>query len=88
MSAVRGGGGVVQFEHFADKGERVVFIRCGRPHFFVLKTSDFSKFYVCQTCVSTNRERLSHGEHFADKGGAIFFLFCADVLYGRPLTRT
>jgi len=26
-----------------DKG----FFRCGRPHFLVQKTSDFSKFMVC-----------------------------------------
>jgi len=39
MSAVKGGLCLSS----ADKGE---FFRCGRPHFLVQKTSDFSKFKV------------------------------------------
>jgi len=42
----QGGGGFVQCGHFADKGKRV-FFRCGCPHFFAQKPSNFSKFMVC-----------------------------------------
>jgi len=34
----------VQYRHFSDNRG---FFRCGRPHFLVQKTSDFSKFMVC-----------------------------------------
>jgi len=30
-----------------SQGEEGWFFRCGRPHFFVQKTSEFSKFMVC-----------------------------------------
>jgi len=60
------------------------FFKCGYPNFLAQKTSDFSKFMVCQH---------GHGWRavepvwtFCRQGGkGINFLrFCADVFYGRP----
>jgi len=52
------------------------FLKCGRPHFLVQKTSDF--WYV----------RMDKGGWgSADKGdGVNFSRICADVFYRRPLT--
>jgi len=59
-----------------------VFFRCGRPHFLVQITSDFSKYMVCLH----GQGGLSQCGHFVDKRKGVNFLrFCADVFYGRPL---
>jgi len=56
------------------------FFRCGHPHFFAQKTSDFSKFMVCQNGQG-GKGLLSQCKHFVDKGeGVNFSRFCADVL--------
>jgi len=60
----------------ADK-EGVGFFRCGCPHFLAQKTSDFFIMYGVSA--------RTRGWASADKGGG--GQFCADVLYGRPLTR-
>jgi len=57
------------------------FFRCGRPHFLVKNTSDFSKFMVCPH--GQRRRGVEQCGHFANKGGR-FSRFCADVIYGRP----
>jgi len=60
------------------------FFGCGRPNFLAQKTSEFSKFMVCQH--GQGGRGLSQCEHFSDKGeGVNFSRFCADVLYERPL---
>jgi len=56
------------------------FFRCGRPHFLVQNTSDFSKLMVCPH----GQWRLSQCGNFSDNGSN-FSRFCADVLYGRLL---
>jgi len=73
----KGGGGLSQCGHFADKGVNF-------SHFLMQKTSDFSKF----GCVRTDKGGggLSQCEYFADKG-VNFSRVCVDVLYGRPLFR-
>jgi len=63
-------------------GERG-FFRYRRPHFFVQKTREFSKFMVCPH----GQGWLSQCGHFSDKGGVNFSRFCADVFYGRPLSK-
>jgi len=59
------------------------FFRCGRPHFLMQKTSDFSKFMVCPY------GQGGRGSASADKRERVkFSRFCADFLYGRPLIVT
>jgi len=62
-------GGLSSANIFRIRGGRL--FRCGRPHVFAQKTSDFLNLW----CIR------------ADKGeGDQFSQFCADVFYGRPLT--
>jgi len=64
-----------------------MFFKCERPHFLVQKTLDFAKFMVCPQSAWKKGEELIQCGNFADKGvGVNFSRFCADVLYGRPLT--
>jgi len=65
--------GVVQFGHYADK-ER--FFRCGRQHFRVQKTLDFSKFIWCV--------RRSHGKEGRD---CLYLNLAKLVVTGGSLTR-
>jgi len=70
------GEGLVQCRHFVSKG-----FRCGRPHFLVQKTSDFSKFMLCPH----GQGRDSASADVADnRGGGQFFLrFCTNVFHRR-----
>jgi len=62
--------GFVQCGHFADKWDKG-FFRCRCPNFLVQKTSDFSKFLVCQH----RQGGLSKCGHFSDKeGGKVNFV--------------
>jgi len=59
------------------------FLRRGRLHFSLQKSSDFSKFMVRPH----EQGRLSQRGHSADKWGEVnFSRFCADVFYGQLLT--
>jgi len=60
----QGGGGLSS----ANKGEG--FFRCGRPHFFGAKTSDFSKFMM--SARTRRKGELSQCRHIADKEEPIF----------------
>jgi len=70
------GGGFVQCGHFANKGEEG-FFRCGHLPFLAKKTSDFSKFMVCQ-----QGRRLSQCGHFSNKDGMgqFFAILCGRLL--------
>jgi len=73
-------GGICLVRTFCGQGGG--FFRCGRLHFLVQKTSDFSKFMVCP-----HGQERRRGWTSADKRwGVNFSRFCADVFYGRPLT--
>jgi len=71
--------GVCPVRTFCGQGWRG-FFRCGRPHFLVQKTSDFSKFMV----YPHGQGRLSQCGHFAVKGGQFFANLCGHVLWTAP----
>jgi len=71
------GWGLSIAEFFGQGG----FFKCGRPHFLMQKTSDFSKFMVCPH----GQGQLSQLGHFSGKEEEVNFsrFFAED---GQPLT--
>jgi len=84
MSVVKGRG-FVKCGHFTDNGEEGSSDADVR--IFGEKNLGFFEIYCMST--QTRGEEVSQCGHFADKWGGQgvnFFRFCANVLYGRPLT--
>jgi len=61
------GRGVVQREHFSDKGG---FFKCGYPHFLVQKLRIFRNLW----CVRTDRRRIELVRIFCGQGRRVNFL--------------